>query len=44
MDAAKIAYHATDSDVKIYMETSNGVQVSSKDYSKVDDCIHLLTI
>jgi len=35
MDATKIAYHATDNDVKIYMETSNGVQLNNKDYNKV---------
>lgn len=35
MEATKIAYHATDNDVKIYMETSNGVQLNNKDYNKV---------
>lgn len=36
MDFTKIAYRATDNDVRIYMETSNGIQMNNKDYSKVD--------
>lgn len=36
MDFTKIAYHATDNDVRIYMETSNGIQMNNKDYSKVE--------
>lgn len=35
MDFTKIAYRATDNDVRIYMETSNGIQMNNKDYSKL---------
>lgn len=35
IDATKIAYHAMDNDVKIYMETSNGVQINNKEYNKL---------
>lgn len=39
MDFTKIVYQATDNDVRIYMETSNGIQMNNKDYSKVDGSI-----
>ena len=36
IDASKVAYHTSENDVKIYMETtSNGVQKGGKEYNKV---------
>lgn len=35
IDASKVAYHTSENDVKIYMETSNGIQKSGKTYSQV---------
>ena len=35
IESSKVQYVATGNDVKIYMETSNGVQRAGKEYNKV---------
>ena len=35
MQASKVKYHTSENDVRIYMETSNGIQKGGKEYNKV---------